>query len=180
MPTTYLPREEVEAEEAQDPLLHMVRLMDQAGVMTPAQALEIYTETNARVVRVADEVVTRPRLKTATEVMASIIPPARPNRPTNGPTPEARAAAFGSDLKAMDEPQIMSRLINWALTDLMLEHPEIVMMGEDVGRKGGVYGVTQKLTQRFGPGRMIDTLLDEQTILGLAIGMAQNGFIPLP
>ena len=180
VPTTYLPREEVEAEEAQDPLLHMVRLMDQAGVMTPAQALEIYTETNARVVRVADEVVTRPRLKTATEVMASIIPPARPNRPTNGPTPEARAAAFGSDLKAMDEPQIMSRLINWALTDLMLEHPEIVMMGEDVGRKGGVYGVTQKLTQRFGPGRMIDTLLDEQTILGLAIGMAQNGIIPQP
>ena len=180
VPTTYLPREEVEAEEAQDPLLHMVRLMGQAGVMTPAQALEIYTETNARVARVADEVVTRPRLKTATEVMASIIPPARPNRPTNGPTPEARAAAFGSDLKAMDEPQIMSRLINWALTDLMLEHPEIVMMGEDVGRKGGVYGVTQKLTQRFGSGRMIDTLLDEQTILGLAIGMAQNGFIPLP
>jgi 2-oxoisovalerate dehydrogenase E1 component len=180
VPTTYLPREEVEAEEGQDPLLHMVRLMDQAGVMPPAQALEIYTETNARVARVADEVVTRPRLKTATEVMASIIPPARPNRPTNGPTPEARAAAFGSDLKAMDEPQIMSRLINWALTDLMLEHPEIVMMGEDVGRKGGVYGVTQKLTQRFGSGRMIDTLLDEQTILGLAIGMAQNGFIPLP
>ena len=180
VPTTYLPREEVEAEEAQDPLLHMVRLMDQAGVMPPAQALEIYTETNARVARVADEVVTRPRLKTATEVMASIIPPARPNRPTNGPTPEARGAAFGADLKAMDEPQIMSRLINWALTDLMLEHPEIVMMGEDVGRKGGVYGVTQKLSQRFGPGRMIDTLLDEQTILGLAIGMAQNGFIPLP
>jgi 2-oxoisovalerate dehydrogenase E1 component len=180
VPTTYLPREEVEAEEAQDPLLHMVRLMDQAGVMTPAQALEIYTETNSRVARVADEVVTRPRLKTAAEVMASIIPPARPNRPTNGPTPDARAAAFGSDLKAMDEPQIMSRLINWALTDLMLEHPEIVMMGEDVGRKGGVYGVTQKLTQRFGSGRMIDTLLDEQTILGLAIGMAQNGFIPLP
>jgi 2-oxoisovalerate dehydrogenase E1 component len=67
----------------------------------------------------------------------------------------------------MDEPQIMSRLINWALTDLMLAHPEIVMMGEDVGRKGGVYGVTQKLTARFGPDRMIDTLLDEQSILGL-------------
>jgi pyruvate/2-oxoglutarate/acetoin dehydrogenase E1 component len=37
----------------------------------------------------------------------------------------------------MDEPQIMSRIINWALTDLMLTHREIVMMGEDVGRKGG-------------------------------------------
>ncbi len=68
----------------------------------------------------------------------------------------------------------MSRLINWALTDLMLTHPEIVTMGEDIGRKGGVYGVTQKLTPRFGPHLMIDTLLDEQSILGLAIGMAQT------
>ncbi|MBE0555191.1 MAG: MFS transporter, partial [Rhodobacteraceae bacterium] len=113
-------------------------------------------------------------------VMASLIPPKRPCAPTNGPAPEARATAFGGDLKAMDEPQIMSRLINWALTDLMLTHRELVMMGEDVGRKGGVYGVTQKLHQRFGPDRMIDTLLDEQSILGLAIGMAQNGFVPLP
>jgi 2-oxoisovalerate dehydrogenase E1 component len=80
----------------------------------------------------------------------------------------------------MNKPQPMTKLINWALTDLMLEHSEIVMMGEDVGRKGGVYGVTQKLTDRFGPDRMIDTLLDEQSILGLAIGMAHNGFIPMP
>ncbi len=180
MPTTYLPREEVEAEEAQDPLLHTVRLLDQAGVMTPEQALAIYTETNARVVRVADQAITRPRLQTAAQVMAAIVPPKRICAPTNGPTPDARAAAFGGDLKAMDEPQIMSRLINWALTDLMLSHRELVMMGEDVGRKGGVYGVTQKLHARFGPDRMIDTLLDEQSILGLAIGMAQNGFVPLP
>lgn len=180
MPTTYLSREEVEAEEANDPLLHSVRLLDQAGALTPDQALAIYQETGARVARVAAEAVTRPRLKTAAEVMASILPPRRDNRPTNGPNPQARDRAFGADLKAMDEPQIMSRLINWALTDLMLAHPEIVMMGEDVGRKGGVYGVTQKLTQRFGPDRMIDTLLDEQSILGLAIGMAQNGFVPMP
>ncbi len=180
VPTTYLPREEVEAEEANDPLLHSVRLLDQAGVLTPDQTLAIYTETNARVVRVADQAITRPRLKTADQVMASILPPKRPCAPTNGPAPEARAAAFGGDMKAMDEPQIMSRLINWALTDLMLTHRELVMMGEDVGRKGGVYGVTQKLHQRFGPDRMIDTLLDEQSILGLAIGMAQNGFVPLP
>ena len=80
----------------------------------------------------------------------------------------------------MNDPQPLSRIINWALTDLMLTHGEIVMMGEDVGRKGGVYGVTQKLHARFGPDRMIDTLLDEQSILGLAIGMAQNGFVPMP
>ncbi|MFN5826305.1 MAG: thiamine pyrophosphate-dependent enzyme, partial [Rhodobacterales bacterium] len=180
VPTTYLPREEVEAEEANDPLLHSVRLLDQAGVMTPDQALAVYQETLARVARVTGDAVKRPRLKTAAEVMESLIPPARACKPTNGPSPEARAEAFGGDLKAMDEPQIMSRIINWALTDLMLTHGEIVMMGEDVGRKGGVYGVTQKLTARFGPDRMIDTLLDEQSILGLAIGMAQNGFVPMP
>ena len=180
VPTTYLPREEVEAEEAQDPLLHTVRLLDQAGVMTPAQALQIYRDTCDLVARVAAEAVMRPRLKTASEVIASLIPPRRDCRTSNGPSAEARAATFGGDIKAMSEPQIMSRLINWALTDLMLTYPETVMMGEDVGRKGGVYGVTQKLQARFGADRMIDTLLDEQSILGLAIGMAQNGFIPLP
>ena len=180
VPTTYLPREEVEAEEAQDPLLHSVRLLDQAGVMPPAQALQIYRDTCDLVARMAAQAITRPRLKTAPEVMASLIPPKRDCRPSNGPAPGARAATFGGDIKAMAEPQIMSRLINWALTDVMLTYPETVMMGEDVGRKGGVYGVTQKLQARFGADRMIDTLLDEQSILGLAIGMAQNGFVPLP
>ncbi|NOD30167.1 thiamine pyrophosphate-dependent enzyme [Ruegeria atlantica] len=180
MPTTYMPKAEVEAEEANDPLLHSVRLLDQFGAMSPEQALSVYNDTCARVARVAEQAITRPRLQNAKEVMASLIPPARSCAPTNGPTPERRAEVFGGDLKAHSEPQIMSRLINWALTDLMLEHGEIVMMGEDVGRKGGVYGVTQKLQTRFGPDRMIDTLLDEQSILGLAIGMAQNGFTPMP
>lgn len=180
VPTTYMPREELEAEEAHDPLLHAVRLMAEAGALAPAQALAIYQDTEARVERIAAEVVTRPRLKTASEVMAHIIPPARVSKRDNGPSAEARSKAFGGDLKAMESPQIMSRLINWALTDLMLAHGEIVLMGEDVGRKGGVYGVTQKLSTRFGRSRVIDTLLDEQSILGLAIGMAHNGFLPMP
>ena len=53
-------------------------------------------------------------------------------------------------------------------------------MGEDVGRKGGNYGVTKNLHARFGPARVIDTLLDETSILGLAIGLAHNGFVPMP
>ena len=180
MPTTYMAREEVEAEEANDPLLHSVRLLHQAGALSPDAALRIYTETQDRVTRVAEQAVTRPRLKTAKQVMASITPPKRANKPTNGPAAEARAATFGPELAAMAEPQPMSKLLNWALTDLMLEHGEIALMGEDVGRKGGVYGVTQKLQARFGPDRVIDTLLDEQSILGLGIGLAQNGFVPIP
>jgi 2-oxoisovalerate dehydrogenase E1 component len=180
VPTTYLPRHEVEAEEAEDPLLHSVRLLAEARVMSPDAALAVYTDAEAEVARLAALAVTKPRLQTAAEVMAAILPPPRPCRTPNSPDPETRAETFGSDMAAMAEPQIMSRLINWTLTDLMLTHPETVMMGEDVGRKGGVYGVTQKLQARFGQDRVIDTLLDEQSILGLAIGMAQNGFIPLP
>ncbi len=180
VPTTYLSKAEVEADEANDPLLHSVRLLGQAGALTPDAALKIYNDTRARVERVRGEAVTRPHLKTADDVAASLIPPKRACAARNGPGAEARAAVFGSDLRAMEEPQPMSRLINWALTDLMLEHGEIVMMGEDVGRKGGVYGVSQKLQQRFGPDRVIDTLLDEQSILGLAIGMGHNGFVPIP
>lgn len=177
---SYMSRDEIEADEANDPLLHSVRLLQETGALGLDEALAIYEETCARVTRIAAEAVTRPRLRTAGDVMASIIPPSRDCRQTNGPSAEARSAVFGADLKAMEDPQPMSRLINWALADLMLEHGEIVLAGEDVGRKGGVYGVTQKLQARFGLDRVIDTLLDEQSILGLAIGMAQNGFLPIP
>jgi 2-oxoisovalerate dehydrogenase E1 component len=62
----------------------------------------------------------------------------------------------------------------------MLAHPNIVVAGEDVGRKGGVYNVTAKLQERFGPVRVIDTLLDEQSILGLGIGAAHNNILVIP
>jgi 2-oxoisovalerate dehydrogenase E1 component len=180
LPTTYLPRAQVEAEEANDPLLHSVRLLRDSGALTPVEALVIYIDTNARIADLAARAVTKPRLKTAVEVMASLIPPKRTSAPSNGPDQSTRTRVFGSDFKSLDAPQPMSRILNWALTDLMLTHSDIVMMGEDVARKGGVYGVTQKLHTRFGADRMIDTLLDEQSILGLAIGLAQNGFTPIP
>ena len=176
----YRDKDAIEAGEADDPLLHSVRLMDEIGALSRSGARAIYEETAARCERVADQATRRPRLRSAQEVKASLVPPSRLCRSTNGPPADLREDAFGSDMRAMAEPQPMNRLINWTLTDLMLEHGEIVMAGEDVGRKGGVYGVTQKLQSRFGPARVIDTLLDEQSILGLAIGLAHNGFLPIP
>lgn len=178
--TSYLPKAEVEADEANDPLLHSARLLVASGALGAEDALAIYTRTLADVAQVAAEVVTRPHLKTASDVMASIVPPKRACAPTNGPSADARTGIFGSELAQMDAPQPLSKIINWTLHDLMLAHPETLLMGEDVGRKGGVYGVTQKLQSRFGPARVIDTLLDEQSILGFAIGAAHNGFIPMP
>jgi 2-oxoisovalerate dehydrogenase E1 component len=62
----------------------------------------------------------------------------------------------------------------------MIKYPELMIFGEDVARKGGVYGLTRGLQRKLGIGRVFDTLLDEQTILGLAIGAAQAGFLPIP
>ena len=176
---TYRTKQEVAADEANDPLLHSARFLTHAG-LTPSDILSIYEETGARVERVAARAITQPRLGSAKEVMQSIVPPPRLNQPTNGPSSEARDDLFGGDKRAMAEPQPMNKLIGWALSDLMLEHGEVIVAGEDVGAKGGVYGATQKLQARFGPARVIDTLLDEQSILGLAIGAAHNGFIPIP
>lgn len=177
---TYRDKAAIEASEANDPLLHSARILRDLDIKTPSECINIYSEIEKTCTRVADEVMQQPALATAAEVMQSIVPPARSCAPSNGPSEAARAELFGNDLKQMAEPQPMNRLIGWALSDLMLEHSEIIVSGEDVGRKGGVYGVTQKLQNRFGPDRVIDTLLDEQSILGLAIGMGHNGFVPIP
>jgi 2-oxoisovalerate dehydrogenase E1 component len=70
--------------------------------------------------------------------------------------------------------------LNRALADIMLACPETILFGEDVARKGGVYHVTADLTKKLGVGRVFNTLLDETTILGLAIGAGHAGLLPLP
>src|SRR5690606_14241852 len=70
--------------------------------------------------------------------------------------------------------------INATLDDLMARHPEALVFGEDVAVKGGVYGVTRGLRRRFGGRRVFDTILDEQTVLGTALGSALAGFVPIP
>ncbi len=55
-----------------------------------------------------------------------------------------------------------------------------MVFGEDVAVKGGVYGVTRGLRRRFGGLRVFDTVLDEQTILGTALGAALAGLLPIP
>ena len=181
VPATYMSRAEIEAGEADDPLLHSARRLMSEQVLGAQDVLDIYNETEARVLRVAEQAVKRPKLATVQQVQASLLPPAREVSAVPTPDSAARKALFGeSDLRAMAEPQPLVRQINFALHDLMLQHPEIILAGEDIATKGGVYGVTQKLAQRFGARRVIDTLLDEQSILGLGLGLAHNGFLAIP
>ena len=61
--------------------------------------------------------------------------------------------------------------VNDALRTAMREDERVVVFGEDVGKKGGVFGATDKLQQEFGEGRCFDTPLSEDGIVGTAIGM---------
>jgi 2-oxoisovalerate dehydrogenase E1 component len=62
----------------------------------------------------------------------------------------------------------------------LAQNPKMVLFGEDVGAKGGVHGATLGLQERFGVGRVFDTSLSEEGIIGRAVGMALAGLLPVP
>jgi 2-oxoisovalerate dehydrogenase E1 component beta subunit len=69
--------------------------------------------------------------------------------------------------------------IHDALHDEMAEDDRIVVLGEDVGARGGVFRVTQGFLEEFGEQRVIDTPLAEGGIVGVAVGMALHGLLPV-
>ena len=73
----------------------------------------------------------------------------------------------------------MVEAINLALAEELERDPDVLLLGEDVGKEGGVFRVTEGLQQRFGVGRSIDTPLAESGIVGVALGMAILGLKPV-
>ena len=69
--------------------------------------------------------------------------------------------------------------LNSGLRQAMLDDEKVVLIGEDIGRLGGVFRVTDGLQAAFGPDRVIDSLLAESGIVGTAIGMALRGYRPV-
>jgi pyruvate dehydrogenase E1 component beta subunit len=69
--------------------------------------------------------------------------------------------------------------INRGLMEEMERDPSVMVLGEDVGREGGVFRVTDGLQSRFGAERVVDTPLAESGIIGVALGLAVKGFKPV-
>ncbi len=180
---TYRTPAEIEADLAGDPLRTTAALLACSGALTPDQILARYEAVRAEVAAGAEEAAAAPHLLDAADVMA----PLSPRRPeevaaeaARAPEPAARATFWDGRLPEAGKPLPLSGHINATLGDLLVAHPELLVFGEDVGRKGGVYGVTRGLDKRAGMARVFDTILDEQTILGLAIGAGMAGFLPIP
>jgi 2-oxoisovalerate dehydrogenase E1 component len=164
---------DVAADRERDPLLALA-----ARIARPGLA-DRYADIAARVESLAAELADTPTLRTADEVLAPLAP-RTPHALRALAKPEARASAFHGRLPEDAGPMTLAQNINAALTDALAARPEMLVFGEDVGRKGGVYGLTRGLAQRFGAARVFDTLLDEQSILGLALGLGVSGMLPVP
>ena len=78
----------------------------------------------------------------------------------------------------MAEKNVVNTLHD-TLRDLMTQDDRVLVMGEDVGARGGVFRVTAGFMDEFGEQRVIDTPLAESSIVGLAIGMALHGLLPI-
>jgi 2-oxoisovalerate dehydrogenase E1 component len=179
----YRSQAEIAADYARDPLVGTARLLVSAGLLSPEQVIDRYEELRSQVRKLADEAETHHVLASRAEVMAPLAPrhPDRvASRIASSATSAARLAAFGSRLPEDAGPLTLADTINRSLADALAAYPEMMVFGEDVGRKGGVYGVTRGLARRFGVGRVFDTLLDEQSILGLALGAGLSGLLPVP
>ncbi|MBA2651140.1 MAG: MFS transporter, partial [Tatlockia sp.] len=171
---------EIESREAGDPLLHTARILFQQGWMSSKAILDLYKDNKTLIEAKAMEVIHLPKLTSAEEIMSSLVPKGGNNPGYPPPTDAEREQVFAAAFNQLSMKRNLCQQINFALTDLMLQYPNMLVFGEDVGKKGGVYRVTADLQARFGQRRVFDTILDETTILGTAIGLAHNGFIPVP
>lgn len=177
---SYLSLSRIEQAERHDPLLHSARLVIENGFLSGAEVIELYAEVGHRVQQEAERVINNPKLETAVQVRSTLTACANPRSTPYTPSPQQRQKVFAADYDRLKTPQHMAKLINWGLHDVLLRYENTLLFGEDVAQKGGVYGVTDGLYSKFGPNRVFNSLLDEQSILGSAIGLSLNGFVPIP
>ncbi|MEE9451620.1 MAG: thiamine pyrophosphate-dependent enzyme [Gammaproteobacteria bacterium] len=176
----YLSTESIAAHELDDPLLHSARILIENKWMSSEDIINYYEKIRNEISELAQQVINQPKLANTKEVMRALIPKIKSAQDIALPDEAQRQKIFAEQYEQFDVKRDLRQQINFALTDLMLQYDNIVLFGEDVSKKGGVYRVTSGLQQKFGHRRVFDTLLDETMILGTAIGLAHNGFLPIP
>lgn len=168
--TVYRNPAELAAAEARDPVLHAAWQLIRAGVEV-GQITALEERVAAEVRQACSHAETAPRIETRAEVMSALLP-AHAAAPR--PAPQLPSGAGSEDALTLAQG------INLALREALSVYPEALVFGEDVAKKGGVYGLTKGLLAQAGPARVFNTLLDEQTILGMALGAGSLGMLPIP
>ncbi len=166
----YRSPDDIRADLDRDPILFTAQLALDSKVCDATEIIEWYHDLRSTIRNRALELAEEPLLRNASEVMKPLTSMLK--MPV-GETVHVR-------VEDSSERLTLAQSINRTLSNLLTERSKMIAFGEDVGRKGGVYGVTRGLQKRFGDRRVFDTVLDEQSVLGLALGAALNGFLPVP
>jgi 2-oxoisovalerate dehydrogenase E1 component len=168
---SYRKPREIEADYARDPLLGTAACVRGMGA-TVADILARYDGIRLEIDDEVERLRHKPRLSSAAEIMAPIAP-RHPDRVAETVRTLRRSEGHA-------KPRTLAESINGTLQELLAADRRVIVFGEDVGVKGGVYGVTASLARKHGAARVFDTLLDEQSILGLGLGAGLAGLIPIP
>jgi len=165
---------EIEEALGRDPVLRLAVDLVRAGVCEPQTVLALEARIAEDVRAEAESAKFSPRLTSRAEVMEAL----------TSPFESVPRALSGLATPATDGPAgaglTLAQGINAVLAEEMERNPAALLFGEDVAKKGGVYGVTKGLLGKFGAHRVFNTLLDEQSILGMALGAATLGLLPIP
>jgi 2-oxoisovalerate dehydrogenase E1 component len=173
----------IRADYQRDPILATARALIASGTHTPAELVDEYLTIREHVRKVALDLAREPTLVSASDVIGPLSkrrPDAVAAAAARVPDGDRRREAFGGTLPEDEGSLTLAESINRAIADVLVAEPGAVVFGEDVAVKGGVYGVTRGLQKKFGAARVFDSLLDEQSILGIALGAGVSGMLPIP
>ncbi|HXI01795.1 MAG TPA: dehydrogenase E1 component subunit alpha/beta [Candidatus Saccharimonadales bacterium] len=165
--TKYRTEEQMAVVRRHDPILHTELRLREMKLLTDEQVKEMRSEAEREVSKAAAEAdaAPPPEEERVTIHIYSQVQPAISDAP---PSP------------ASDQPVTMVDAINHGLREEMDRNEKIVIWGEDVqDPKGGVFGVTRGLTEKFGERRIFNSPLAEASIVGVAQGMAVGGYKPV-
>jgi len=176
---TYRTPQEVEAWRKKDPLRRITQYLIEQRLLSEADEERIEAEVKAEVDTAAKaaEAADAPAPTTAyTKVFA------HPLRPLRG-APAGVGDPTGSPV-AMPMPAAVTErnvvdTVRWTQQRLMTGDERVMVIGEDVGPRGGVFRATDGLAAEFGDGRVVDTPLAESSIIGIGIGLALAGLRPI-
>jgi pyruvate dehydrogenase E1 component alpha subunit len=183
----YAPTEEIKAAQAKEPIQRLRHYLTTQGHWSDQQETNLINTLKSTIDAAATSYLNTPK-QPATAMFDSLyayLPAAlasqRASLATEQSPPIKQAAEKPpSVIQPCVYPMLnLVQAVNQALHDAMAEDSQVLILGQDVGKNGGVFRATLGLWEKFGAKRVLDTPLAESMIAGMAIGMATQGLKPV-
>ncbi|HRN92031.1 MAG TPA: dehydrogenase E1 component subunit alpha/beta [Ferruginibacter sp.] len=163
----YVPPQLFEEWEKKDPIKNYEQWLMGEGVITPAEVEAIRTETKQHIESELNKAYTAGEIVPDTaEELRDVYAPVKPVAPVKDPLAEG---AQGTEMKFIGA-------ISQALDMSLQQHPNLVLMGQDIAEYGGAFKVTEGFVHRYGKERIRNTPLCESAIVGAALGLSLEGY----